>query len=175
MSEHLLEPLLAFARRRATLVFALAGALAVAGAILVSRVTFDANILRLLPHGSPAVQNFQVFLRDFGSLDQLYVLFESSDPIGEHADLVDAYVDALRKAPEIESVDAQLFDADKDWSYLADRELFLLGPAGAAEALARFRPPALDAGSPMRATCCRCPRRRSKPTCSRIRSGCSAC
>ena len=54
-------------------------------------------------------------------------------------------MEALRSAPEIESVDAQLFEPGKDWSYLADRELFLLGPGAAAEALARLRPPRLDA------------------------------
>ena len=54
----------------------------------------------------------------FGSLDHLYVVFESEDAIGDHGDLVDHYVEALRRAPEIESVDAQLFEPGKDWSYL---------------------------------------------------------
>jgi len=145
VGEEALELVLAFARRRAAWIFAAAGVAALLGVLLASRVTFDANVLRLLPNGSPAAQNFQLFLKDFGSLDQLYVLFESRDAIGEHTDLINAYVGALRKAPEIASVDAQLFDADKDWTYLADRELFLLGPSGAADALARFRPPGLTA------------------------------
>jgi hypothetical protein len=51
---------------------------------------------------------------------------------------LDRYVEALRHAPEIESVDAQLFEPGKDWSYLSDRELYLLGADGAAAALARF-------------------------------------
>src|SRR5207244_12657818 len=37
-----------------------------------------------------------------------------------------------------------MFEEGKDWTYLYDHELSLLGPAGAAEALARLRPPALD-------------------------------
>ena len=144
MSAYRLEPVLAFARRRSTSVFVLAIVAALTGVFLVSRVSFDANILRLLPKHSPAVRDFGIFLQDFGSLDHLYVVFESADSIGDHADLVDAYVEALRQAPEIESVDAQLFDAGKDWSYLSDRELYLLGADGAAEALARFRPPKLE-------------------------------
>src|SRR5207244_12586843 len=37
-----------------------------------------------------------------------------------------------------------MFEEGKDWTYLYDRELYLLGPAGAPEALARLKPPALD-------------------------------
>ena len=144
MSAYRLESVLAFARRRATLVIATAIVAGLAGVILVARVSFDANILRLLPQQSPSVRNFEMFLQDFGSLDHLYVVFESRDAIGDHSDLVDAYVEALRHAPEIEAVDAQLFEPGKDWSYLSDRELYLLGADGAAEALERFRPPRLD-------------------------------
>ncbi len=139
-----MESVLAFARRRAAFVFGVAIVAACAGVLLVSRVTFDANVLRLLPQGSPSVREFQRFLQSFGSLDHLYVVFESKDAIGEHGDFVDRYVEALRRAPEIESVDAQIFEPGKDWSYLSDRELYLLGADGAATALARFEPPRLD-------------------------------
>lgn len=139
-----LERVLDLARRRATLVFVVA-ALAAAGAgLLAARVSFDANVLNLLPRHSPPVRSFRTFLQDFGSLDHLYVVFESANAIGDHSDLIDAYVEELRKVPEIASVDVQLFEPGKDWGYLYDRELYLLGPATAAEALTRLRPPALD-------------------------------
>ena len=137
--------LLLFARRHAALVFGVAIGAAALGVYLVSRVSFDANILRLLPQRSPSVREFHDFLQNFGSLDHLYVVFDSKEAIGDHAALVDGYVDLLRRAPEIESVDAQLFEPGKDWSYLSDRELYLLGADDAAGALARFRPPRLDA------------------------------
>ena len=139
-----LDWLLAAARRRSALVFVATALTAVAGGILVARVSFDANVLRLLPRQAPTVRSFETFLKDFGSLDSLYIVFESSDAIDEHADLVDAYVAGLRKAPEVRWVDAALFEPGKDWTYLYDRELYLLGPADAADALARLRPPALD-------------------------------
>ena len=138
-----MESVLVFARRHATFVFGIAMVAALSGILLVSRVSFDANILRLLPQRSPSVRDFQVFLRNFGSLDHLYVVFNSAGAIGDHGELVDRYVEALRHAPEIESVDAQLFEPGKDWSYLSDRELYLLGADPAAAALARFRPPRL--------------------------------
>jgi hypothetical protein len=139
-----MESVLTFARRRARLVFAVAIAAAVLGLFLISRVSFDANILRLLPQRSPSVRDFQLFLQDFGSLDHLYVVFESSDAIAEHRELVDRYVEGLRQAPEIQMVDAQLFEPGKDWTYLSDRELYLLGADGAARALDRFQRPGLD-------------------------------
>jgi predicted exporter len=138
-----LERLLDVSRRRATLVFVAAALVAAGAGLLAARVSFDANVLNLLPRRSPPVQSFRTFLQDFGSLDHLYIVFASANAIGDHSDLVDAYVEALRKAPEIASVDVQLFEPGK-WSYLYDRELYLLGPAGAAEALTHLRPPALD-------------------------------
>ena len=92
---------LVFARRHTTFVFGIAIVAALSGILLVARVSFDANILRLLPQRSPSVRDFQLFLRNFGSLDHLYIVFESADAIGDHSDLVDAYVEELRKAPEI--------------------------------------------------------------------------
>lgn len=139
-----LERLLDDTQRRSTAVLIATAAMAIAAVVLVLRVSFDPNVLRLLPRDAPAVQSFETFLVNFGSLDHLYVVFESPDPIGTHADAIDSYVEALRKAPEIESVDAALFEEGKDWTYLYDRELFLLGPAGAAEGLSRLRPPAID-------------------------------
>jgi predicted exporter len=137
-----LERLFDVARRRATLVFAAAALAAAAGGFMAARVSFDANVLNLLPRRSPPVRSFRTFLQEFGSLDHLYIVFESADAIGDHSDLVDAYVEELRKAPEIASVD--LFEPGKDWGYLYDHELYLLGSTGAAEALTRLRQPALD-------------------------------
>jgi predicted exporter len=135
------ESVLSFARRNRGSVIAGALISAIAGGYLVTRISFDANILRLLPRHSDSVRAFERFLQDFGSLDHLYLEFDADDGIGEHSEFVDAYVEALRKTPEIESVDSQLFEPGKDWAYLSDRELYLLGAVGANEALARFRPP----------------------------------
>jgi predicted RND superfamily exporter protein len=138
------ESILTFARRRAALVFGGAIGAALLGAILVSRLSFDANVLKLLPQESESVRDFELFLREFGSLDHLYVVLESADAIADHREFVDRYVAGLRRAPEIQTVDAQLFEPGRDWTYLSDRELYLLGGDGAALALDRFRGPRLD-------------------------------
>src|SRR5262245_20369640 len=143
-ADRILERVLAGAQHRSAAVFAVTAAAAIVAGVLVARLSFDPNVLRLLPRDAPTVRSFERFLLNFGSLDHLYVVFESPDAIGSHSDLVDAYVEELRKAPEVESIDAALFEEGKDWTYLYDRELFLLGAAGASEALSRLRPPALD-------------------------------
>ena len=101
--------LLEASARHRTRVLVAAAIAAVAGGLLIARLSFDANVLRLLPRQAPTVRSFETFLKDFGSLDSLYVVFDSSDAIDEHADLVDAYVAGLRKAPEVRWVDAALF------------------------------------------------------------------
>ena len=142
MTPRLFERLLvgAFTRRR--LVLGAAAITAVLAAASLTRVRFDSNVLHLLPQRSPAVQAFQAFLDAFGNLDRLYVMFVAppGSTIGDDEQAVGAYVDRLRAMPEIESVDAGRDDPGKDWSYLADRQLLLLGPAVVGEALARLDP-----------------------------------
>jgi predicted exporter len=139
-----LEILIVGARRHPIAVAISAVVLAAAGVLLVSRVAFDADVLKLLPRRSPPLRDLRVFLQEFGSLDHLYVVFDTTDPVADHSDFVNAYVTALRAAPEIESVDAQLMDSDKDWTYLSDRVLLLVGSRDAGDALERFRRPRLD-------------------------------
>src|SRR5215217_1639423 len=147
MPERVIAPLLRFAYRRRALI-ALGGlAIAIVCVPLIARIRFDSNVLNLLPRRGPAVQAFQAYLSRFGTLDKLYILFEVDEEhsISDAAALVDAYVDELRRAPEIAHVDADVIAPDKDWSYLFNRELLLLTPDARREALARFDPARMDA------------------------------
>jgi predicted RND superfamily exporter protein len=132
-----------YVRRRTVLVAATV--LAAVSALLVARVSFDANIVKLLPRRGPAVRSFDAYLEHFGTFDHVYVVFEvpPGSRISDGEDLVDRYVEELRKAPEIASVDAELFDDVKDWNYLFERELLLLGRPAAATALSRLSPNAM--------------------------------
>ena len=129
-----------FARRRRTAILVLALVLTVASGLMLTQVPFESNILKLIPQGGPAVQAFQTYVDRFDSLDYVYILFDAppGHTIAEYEDVVEAYITELRSVPEIEYVDATLFDADRDWDYLVDRILLLLGPDGASEALEKF-------------------------------------
>jgi uncharacterized protein len=104
------------------------------------RLTFDADVLSLLPRGGVAIPAFRTFLQRFGSLDQLLVVFNAPEghAVGEYADDIDRFVDALREAPEIEWVDPGTAGPDRDWSWLADHQLLLLRGGALETALARF-------------------------------------
>ena len=141
------EPVLDFARRRRTAVLVSGLVLAIGGTAALTRIPFESDILRLIPQGGPAVEAFQTYVDHFDSLDFVYVLFDAppGHRISEYEDLVEAYLAELRTVPQIAYVDAALFDPGRDWDYLLDRILLLLGPEGARNALARFQPESLEA------------------------------
>jgi predicted RND superfamily exporter protein len=130
--------------RRGTVLLA-AGAVLVVCLVLVARLSFDANILRLLPRKGPAARSFGLYLQQFGTVDHVYILFEvpPGREISDREAFIDRYVERLRASPEIASVDAELFDDLKDWSYLFDRALLLLGKDQAQAALGRFTAPGM--------------------------------
>jgi hypothetical protein len=142
-----LERLLLAAFRRRRLVLIAAALTAVVATALLTRLRLDSNVLHLLPQRGPAVQAFQQYLESFGTLDRLYIVIETAagSTIAEHEDAIGGYLGTLRALPEIATVDAGVTDETRDWTYLLDRQLLLLDPVELDAALARFRPPALDA------------------------------
>jgi predicted RND superfamily exporter protein len=141
----LLSRWLRWAHRRRALVLAGAFLLLLGTLPLLARLSFDSNVLNLLPQHGPAVSAFRTYLEAFGSLDRLYVVFDAPDGqfVADHSDRIDGFLDELRRAPEVRRVDAGPADADEQWGYLLDHALLLLGPEGVGEALERFESPGL--------------------------------
>jgi uncharacterized protein len=117
----------------------------IAGALLISlegtrRLSFDADVLSLLPHDSRVIQSFRTFLARFGSLDQLYVVFTAPDghAISEYGDDIEAWIEGLRRAPEIARVDAGVVDRTRDFGWLAEHQLLVLRGRLLDEALHRL-------------------------------------
>jgi predicted RND superfamily exporter protein len=139
-----IRPILRWAHAHRVAVLATAALLALASALSLPRLQFDANVLHLLPRGGVAVPAFRDYLERFGSLDYLYVIVDAPEgtEIGDHDATVDALTTALRQAPEIAQVDAGPRDRGRDWSYLSDRVLLLVTP-GQPELLDRFQTAAL--------------------------------
>jgi predicted exporter len=130
----------AWAHRRRLLVSG-----AVVAALLVSlegtrRLSFDADILSLLPHDNRVIHAFRTFLARFGSLDQLYVVFTAPEghAVSEYTGEIGTWVDRLRSAPEIARVDAGVVDRSRDFGWLADRQLLVLHDRQLDEALHRL-------------------------------------
>lgn len=141
------EGAVAWAHRRRVLVFAGAALLLALSFVGLRRITFDANVLRLLPSRGEAVPAFRTFLQQFGTLDDLYVVFAAAPghTIEEYDDEITRWIEALQAIPELTRVDSGRPDDSRDWSWLLDRELLLLDNQALDEALARLRPESMPA------------------------------
>jgi uncharacterized protein len=111
------------------------------------RLSFDADVLSLLPRGGEAIPAFRTFLQRFGTLDQLFVVFTAPDghAVAEYSADIDRWVAQLRAAPEIEWVDAGVAGPDRDWAWLAERQLLLLKGNALETALSRLEPGGMPA------------------------------
>jgi len=138
------EPLVArivdWADRRRRIVLAIVIASVALSAEGARRLSFDANVLSLLPRDNRVINAFRTFLSRFGSLDQLYVVFTAppGHAVTEYADRIGAWAARLRSAPEIARVDAGVVDRERDFGWLADHELMLLRLRALDEALHRL-------------------------------------
>jgi predicted exporter len=133
---------LIWARAWRRAILASAVLLTAVGLVGLRSLSFDADIIHLLPKSGRAVPAFDEFLTRFGSLDYLYVVFDAppDHTVGEYAERIDAFVKRLEQLPEIERVDAGMFGGDRDWRYLGDRELLLFSPERLQTAIDRFGP-----------------------------------
>lgn len=124
------------------LVLVAACGIAVLSAAGIRGLTFDADVLRLLPAQGHAIPAFRVFLERFGTLDDLYVVFTAPDgyTVGDYGDDIDAWLAALAAVPEVTRIDSGRIDDTRDWGWLADHELLLLDHANLREALSRLTP-----------------------------------
>lgn len=134
--------IVAWAHRRRVLVFAFTAVVVGLSLLGLKRLTFDADVLRLLPQSGRAVSAFRLYAKSFGSADQLLVVFTAPDDhhIDEYGVIIDTWVKRLEQIDGISSVDAGGNNSRRNWSWLSGRELLLLDPQRLDEALSRLRP-----------------------------------
>ena len=143
----MIDVLVTWAYRRRALVIGAAFCILAVSAEGARRLSFETDVLTLLPRDGRVIPAFRTFLSIFGSLDQLYVVFTAPDgyPIADYSERVDAWIDQLRASPEIDRVDAGVGDESRNVGWLADRQLLLLDDRTLDEALNRLRPEGLTA------------------------------
>ncbi len=145
MSAPLISAIVDWASRRRAAVLIGVACLSLVSVAGVRRLSFDADILSLLPHRGRVIPAFRDFLGRFGTLDHLYVILTAPDghAIDEYRDEVAAWVGQLRAAPEIAGVETGLLDQSRDFGWLAGRQLLLVRGAALDEALRRLSPDGL--------------------------------
>ncbi|HUP39422.1 MAG TPA: MMPL family transporter [Vicinamibacterales bacterium] len=143
----MIDVLVTWAYRRRALVIGAAFCILAFSAEGARRLSFETDVLSLLPRDGRVIPAFRTFLSVFGSLDQLYVVFTApaGAPIADYSDRVDEWIEQLRAAPEIDRVDTGMADESRNVAWLADRQLLLLDNRSLDEALQRLRPDGLRA------------------------------
>ena len=141
------ERVVTWAHRRRVLVLAGAALVVALASVGLPRLTFDPDVLRLLPTSGRAVPAFREYLQTFGTLDDLYIVFSTveGEDIRDYAGEIDRWIAALRTAPELQRVDSGQIDSTRDWSWLADRQLLLFDEVRLPQAIARLQPSGMPA------------------------------
>lgn len=110
MIERVLASVAAFARRRYRAVFVVAALLVVLCALSATTLSFDTEVLNLLPDDDPVVTTFRSTIDDFGSLDYLLVLVRlpEGQPLDPYLSFVDELGSSMEELEEIDYVEYDL-------------------------------------------------------------------
>jgi predicted RND superfamily exporter protein len=132
--------ILSWSRRRRVAVLLGAACLAAMSVAGMWGLSFDTDVLSLLPRDGRVVPAFRLFVASFGSVDDLYVVLTApaGHDVSEYEEEVDAWGDRLKQTPDIVRVDTGRVDESRDLRWLADHQLLLLADDNLGRAIARF-------------------------------------
>jgi len=132
MKLSLLQRLALYARHHYRTVFAGFAVLVVLSALLISRLSFDTDMLSLLPKEDPVVRTYVETLQDFGS--STYLLVAIRIPEGAVVDpyetLVDRLAERLARLPELKSVQHKIGEPRELLETFYPKALLFLDDAG---------------------------------------------
>jgi uncharacterized protein len=136
----MIPAVLSWSRRHRRVVLVGAACVVLLSAAGIRRLSFDTDVLSLLPRTGRVIPAFRTFVNHFGGIDALYIAFTAPEghSISDYEEQIEGWIDRLRRAPEITRVDTGLVDPSRDLDWLADRQLLLLGGDALARALKRL-------------------------------------
>jgi len=140
MELSLLQRLALFARRRYRTVFAVTGALIAVSVILTLQLSFDTDILNLLPRNEPAVKAYVESLEDFGSGTFLLIAVripETAVP-EPYETFADELAARLTRLPELKSVEHKIGDPEELLRTFFPKSVLFLDEPGRRELAARL-------------------------------------
>jgi uncharacterized protein len=136
----LLAGLARLARRRYRAIFAVFAVLVAASGVAISRLSFDTDVLNLLPRRDPAIHSYIDMLQDFGSNTYLMVVVRL--PPGAvpepYESLADDLAAHLAKLPEIKSVQSRLGNPEELLAAFFPKSVLFLDAAGERQLEARL-------------------------------------
>lgn len=146
----LLAGLARLARRRYRVIFAVFAVLVALSAVAISRLSFDTDMLNLMPRRDPTIRSYIEMLQDFGSNTfQLVVVKLPEGAVPEpYESLADDLAAGLAQLPEIKSVQHRLGNLEELLATFFPKSVLFLDAAGERDLEARLS----DAGILRRAS-----------------------
>ncbi|HKB78760.1 MAG TPA: MMPL family transporter [Thermoanaerobaculia bacterium] len=140
MTDKLLDALARFCLRRSRLILLGALVLAVLAVAAASRLTFDPDLLDLIPQNDKEVNDFRTVLRDMGTIDYHIVIVElpPSHDIHEYDGLMSAIAAGYAADPKIEDVTWRIPNPLDFVDVILPRALLFLTPAELNEVAAKL-------------------------------------
>lgn len=136
----LLAGLARLARRRYRAIFSIFAVLAGLAALSISRLSFDTDVLNLLPRRDPAIRSYIQMLQDFGSNTYLLVAIELPEgAVPEpYESLADDLAASLAQLPEVKSVQHRLGNPEELLAAFFPKSVLFLDDAGRRELVDRL-------------------------------------
>jgi predicted RND superfamily exporter protein len=140
MSASPLSRLALFARRRYRAIFVAFALLAAASLVLMTRLTFDTDMLNLLPRRDPVVADYLKTLDDFGANTFLLVAVRLPEGavLEPYEALVDRLAGELRAIPDVKNVEHRIGDPQELLATFFPKAILFLDDAGRRELAARL-------------------------------------
>jgi predicted exporter len=131
LTDRILDALARFCLRRSGRIIALSLVVAVAAIAAASRLTFDTDLLNLIPQKNKQVNEFRKVLKDMGTIDYHIVVFEmpAGRDVHDYDSLIDAVAEGYRKDPRIEDVTYKVPNPLDFLQTILPKALLLLTPA----------------------------------------------
>ncbi|HEY8131982.1 MAG TPA: MMPL family transporter [Thermoanaerobaculia bacterium] len=140
MIDRILDALAALCLRRSKQIILIAVIVAIAAVIAASRLTFDPDLLNLIPQKNKQVNDFRKVLRDMGTIDYHIVIVNlpPGRDVHDYESLIESIAEGYRKNPRVEDVTYRIPNPLDFVEVILPRALLFLTPAELNEVAAKL-------------------------------------
>src|SRR5216684_1565444 len=140
LTDRILDALARLCLRRNKEILIAALVLAVLAVLGATRVSFDPDLLNLIPQQNRQVNEFRKVLKDLGTIDYHIVVMDmpKGHDVHEYDTLIDAIAEGYRKNPKIEDVTYKIPNPLDFIEIILPKALLFLSPAELDEVAAKL-------------------------------------
>jgi len=130
LTDRLLDSLARLILRRSKAIILISIVVAIAALAAASRLTFDPDVLNLIPQKNPRVNEFRRVLRDVGTLDYHIIALEipAGRDVHEYDTLIDGIAAGYKASPKIEDVSYKIPNPLDFVDLVLPKAMLLLSP-----------------------------------------------